>query len=71
MSSQRLASRLQPDPYARSGYFDECEELLDTGVVRLALFRLNGWPRLPVPASEQAWRPWHRWRGRRDGRRRR
>ena len=54
------------DPYARSGYLDECEELLDSPVWKLALFRLNGWPRLPVAAAGQGWRPWHRWYGRRD-----
>ena len=54
------------DPYARSGYLDEIEELLNTPWWKLALFRLNGWPRLPVSCTEQAWRPWHRFYGRRD-----
>ena len=55
------------DLLAPSGWLDECEDLLDTPLWKLALFRLNGWPRLPCDAREQAWRPWHRWRGRRDG----
>lgn len=54
------------DPLRTSGYLDECVTLLDTPIWKLALMRLNGWPRLPVPATEQAWRFWHRWYGRRD-----
>jgi len=64
-------NRPDGDLLAPSGYRDECEELLDTPAWKLALFRLNGWPRLPCDCKEQVWRPWHRWGGRRDGRRRR
>jgi hypothetical protein len=52
--------------HVASGFCDETVSLLDSPVWKLALFRLNGWPRLPVLAPEQAWRPWHRWWGRRD-----
>jgi hypothetical protein len=31
-------------------------------------WRINGWPADPVQPYEQAWRFWHRWGGRRDGR---
>jgi hypothetical protein len=55
------------DPLRTSGYLDETVEILDSPVWKIAMFRLNGWPRLPVECNEQAWRPWHRWRGRRDG----
>lgn len=55
------------DPFRTSGFLDEAIDLLDSPIWRLALYRLNGWPRLPVKSStEQAWRPWHRWFGRRD-----
>ncbi len=67
--SRSVPEDYDPDVFATSGYFDECVDLLDTPVWKLALFRLNGWPRLPVMPTEQAWRPWHRWYGRRDGRR--
>ncbi len=71
MTPAELAYRAaNPDPTLPSGYLDECVDLLDTPLWKLALFRLNGWPRLPIAATDQAWRPWHRWRGRRDGRKR-
>ena len=54
------------DPFLTSGYLDEAVELLDSPIWKLALFRLNGWPRLPVDCTEQSWRFWHRWAGRRD-----
>jgi hypothetical protein len=54
------------DRHAASGFCDEMESLLDSPIWKLVLFRLNGWPRLPVVATAQAWRPWHRWWGRRD-----
>lgn len=59
-------TRPQGDLFGPSGYLDECEDLLLTHPFKLWLFRLNGWPALPCPASEQAWKPWHRWYGRRD-----
>ena len=44
-------------------------DLYRTPWPRKLLFLLNGWPMgRTVQPHEQAWRPWHRWRGRRDGR---
>lgn len=45
---------------------EERVDLLETPFWRRLLFYANGWPRLPVPATAQKWRPWHRWGGRRD-----
>lgn len=64
--SQAVASPSLDERLVTSGYCDEAIDLLDTPVWKLALFRLNGWPRLPVDPTQQAWRPWHRWYGRRD-----
>jgi hypothetical protein len=40
--------------------------LLEAPTWKRVLFYVNGWPRLVIPATEQRWRPWHRWWGRRD-----
>jgi hypothetical protein len=66
--ARRRDWRDDPDPLAVSGWLDEAEDLLDSPVWKLVLFRVNGWPRLPADCTEQAWRPWHRLYGRRDGR---
>ena len=50
------------DPFAPSGHLDECEDLLNSPIWKIAVFRLNGWGRIPHAATEQAWRPWHRFR---------
>ncbi len=43
-------------------------ELIDTPFWKRWAFRVNGWPKEPVDETHpQAWRPWHRWWGRRDG----
>ena len=56
------------EAFARIGYLEECYDMLCTPKWKRAIFWLNGWPYspTPIPASEQKWRPWHRWRGRRD-----
>lgn len=58
--------------FRRIEALEEHVEMLQTPAWRRAIFWMNGWPFRPVavPASAQRWRFWHRWRGRRDGRRR-
>ena len=50
----------------KRAHTDEVADMALTRGWKMLLFRCNGWPRKPVPASEQAWRPWHHWLGRRD-----
>lgn len=52
--------------FQRIAALEESISLLETPFWKRLLFYLNGWPRKPVDATEQAWRPWHRWYGRRD-----
>lgn len=48
----------------------QAEDVLDLALTppwRRLIYMLNGWPGWQaVQCYEQRWRPWHRWRGRRD-----
>lgn len=54
----------------RIAEIEEHIDMLETPRWKKFIFWLNGWPfnGRPVAASEQKWRYWHRWCGRRDGR---
>lgn len=50
----------------RIAHLEEEVDLLQSAWPKRLAWYLNGWPRRAVPSTEQRWRFWHRWRGRRD-----
>lgn len=45
----------------RVRHLEKIEDTRNTVWWRRLLFRVDGWPRAGIVASERSWRPWHRW----------